>query len=130
MMNRRTRLVDRPPLRQRRDETIQVPASELVRIAGQSFEVADPEIVRSCLEYVVKGQRREHCETARTSAPDGRAVGIDKPPGHDILDGGDHVDRIYDPPVTVEALAGGASEAAAPAAGDIRQRKPAGSPAP
>src|SRR2546421_663396 len=115
MMDRRARFVDRPPLRQRRDETIQVAAFELVRIAGESLEVADPVIVRSRLEYVVKGQCREHREAARTSAPDGGAVAIDKPPGDDVLDGGDHVARVYDSPIAVEALAVSASEAAAPA---------------
>ena len=105
MVERRALLVDRPRLGPRPDEPVEVARLELVRVLRQRAEVGDAVVRRTGGEGVARRQRLQGRVAARTAATDDRPGAVDPPGGRQVLDAGDAVLDVGDPPHAAQGVA-------------------------
>ena len=128
MVDRRARAVDGGGLRPGPDQAVEVAALELVGVARQRLEVADPVVAGAGPEQVVEGQRAERGVAAGAAAGDGETARVGPALGDQEARGVHAVQDVDLAPAPLEALAVGAPVAGAAAVVDVAHRKAARGP--
>ena len=103
-MNRRARDIDVPSFRVGSDQIVRVARLELMGVARQRFEVADPVMTRPGPKRIAKGQCAQGRVSSGAAAGNSQPLGIDLAAGDQIVRPVDAVVHIDNPPVAVQAL--------------------------
>ena len=128
MVDRRARAVEGGGLRPGPDQAVEIAALELVGVARQRLEVADPVVAGAGPEQVVEGERAERGVAAGAAAGDGQTPRVRPAVGDQEARGVHAVQHVDLAPAPVQALAVGAAVAGAAAVVDVADREAARGP--
>ena len=112
-MNRRARLIDILAFRVGPDQIVRVTGLELMGVARQRFEVADPVMARPGPKRIAKSQRAQGRISPGAAAGNRQPLGIDLAAGDQVVRAVDTVVHIDYPPLAVQTLPIGPSIASA-----------------